>query len=217
MDQERSMYTPEFFMAWEKMTGSVENAFRYVGDGSEQNRPIALHQTRYVLASLAMAQLFKDLEQQELAAQFHFLAEAMQDLVDGIAHPLFKVEAPSRPGRQPDTSVVWRIRSSVCIGIEFLIAGGMKDDEAVQFVAKKHKKALTKILRPNAELKSSLKTWLKSFANDEVRNDVALASYKEGIARLTGLRSKYTGEQIRSAGENLVASAAERALSWAGF
>ena len=152
------------------------------------------------------------------ADRFHFLAEAMQDLVEGLPHPLFKVEALSnKRGRHPDPSAVWRIRSNVCIGVELLMAGGMDEDAAIKFVANKHKKAFKNLLRPNAELRSSITTWRKAFANDEVRNDVALSSYKEGMVLLPSFRQQCTGEQFRRAGETVSEKAAERAATLAGI
>lgn len=211
-DGHRSVYDADFFVAWEKLADQIKFSFQ-AAESEAESRPLATQQVRYVLANISIAYFLDEIGQGDLAAHFHFLAEAMNDLVDGIPHPLFKVEAPSKRGRQPDTSAIWRIRSTVCIGIEFLIAGGMSDDGAIQFVAKKHKKELASLLRPNADLKSSIKTWLKSFANDDVRNEVALSSYKQEAAHLETLRLKYTGDQIRGVGEHLVAKAAERASS----
>lgn len=211
MDQERSIYTPEFFLAWEKMAGSMENAFRYVGDGFEDGRPLALQQTRYVLASMALAQLFKDLGQQEYAANFHVLAEGLQDLVDGIPHPLFKVERSARRGRQGNTSAVWRIQASLCIGLRFMMAGGAAQSDAVASVIKKHKNSLKKLLRPGAELRTSISSWLKKFESDDVSNDVALSSYKTGISAIPDAKNKFSGEHLRLVGAKLVAAAAARA------
>ena len=97
------------------------------------------------------------------------------------------------------------------------MAGGMDEDAAIKFVANKHKKAFKNLLRPNAELRSSIKTWRKAFANDEVRNDVALSSYKEGMVLLPSFRQQCTGEQFRRAGETVSEKAAERAATLAGI
>lgn len=212
-----SAYDQGFFAAWEKFAEEISLVFKAGGDDSK-DRPLATVQTRYVLANLALAQLMKSIGQQDTADRFHFLAEAMQDLVDGLPHPLFKVEAPSnKRGRHPDSSAVWRIRSNVCIGVELFIAGGMDEDEAIKLVVNKHKNALKNLLRPNAELRSSIKTWLKAFANDEVRNEVALSSYKEGMALLPSFRQQCTGEQFRRAGERMSEKAAERASTLVGI
>jgi hypothetical protein len=70
---------------------------------------------------------------------------------------------------------------------------------------------LVNLLRPGTNLKSSLPTCLKTFATDATSNDVALASYKEGMRELGAARSCWPESDIRSAGERLVASAAAKA------
>jgi hypothetical protein len=209
-----SIYSPDFFKAWEKFADQINLVFQY--DQEAEARPIATKQMQHVMASLVVAQLLTDVGQPETAAHFHTLAEALQDVANGISHPLFKVEktdkfAAGKRGRQHDTSETWRIRSSLCIGVEFLIAGGLDQDAAVTFVIQKHRKQLVKLLRPGTGLKSCLQTWLKTFATDATSNDVALVSYKEGMRGLEVARVCRPEGDIRSAGEQLVARAAVRA------
>jgi hypothetical protein len=174
---------------------------------------LAAEQTRYVHASLAIAKLLKTVGQEELAGKFHSLAEALQDVVEGLPHPLFSVERPKATGgRRPDTAAVWRTRSSLCAGLEFLMAGGGMDQEsAINLVIKRHRTQFGKLLRPGAELKSSIRTWMKSFATDAVQNEVALSSYKLSMHELAAAKSDYSGSAIKQTGECLIASAAERA------
>lgn len=208
-----SVYDSDFFVAWEKFAGDISRAFYEAADDAI-TRPLATQQARYTVAIIRVAELLTAVGEREIANKFYALAEALNDLVEGIPHPLFKVEVSTgKRGRRPDTSAIWRIRSSVCIGIEFMKAGGMVEDDAIAQVSKAHKVALTNLLRTNTEIKSSIKTWLKSFANDEVRNEVALSSYKHGVAPLSSLRMKFTGEQIRHVGERLISDAAKWASS----
>jgi len=212
MTDGNSIYDAEFFAAWETFADQIKLVLR---DGWPEavEQPIATKQTQYVLANLAIAKLLEDVGQPEAAAPFHTLAEALQDVVEGISHPLFKVEkidihAPAKRGRQHDTSETWRGRSSLCIGIEFLIAGGLSQDEAVAFAIRKHRMQLIKLLRPGTDLKSSLPTWLKTFATDGTNNDVALSGYKHGMKRLAQFRACRPQSDVRVFGEKLVASAA---------
>lgn len=210
-----SIYDDNFFKAWETFADKIKLVFQYGGPEVEA-RPIATKQTQYVLASLALAELLSDIRQPETAAHFHTLAEALQDVVEGISHPLFRVEkinkqAAGKRGRQHDTSETWRVRSSLCIGVKFLIAGGLDQDAAVAFVIRKHRMQLINLLRPGTNLESSLLTWLKTFNTDATSNDVALASYKEGMRGLGAARASQSEGDIRSAGERLVASAAAKA------
>lgn len=212
MNADASVYSPEFFAAWETFADEVTLAFK-MASSDEADRPLATQQTRYVLAIMAMAKLLRTVEQKETAEKFHLLAEAMQDVVEGLPHPLFSVEQPkTKAGRRPDTAAVWRTRSSLCAGIGYLLAGDNVDqDEAIDLIVKKYGKHLVKLLRPGAQLKPSIRTWMKSFATDDVQNEIALKSYKLSMSGLIAAKSDFSGNQIRQAGERLIAAAAERA------
>jgi hypothetical protein len=115
-----SIYDDDFFKAWETFADQIKLVFQCGGPEAEA-RPIATKQTQYVLASMALARLLKDAGQPETAAHFHTLAQALQDVVEGVSHPLFKVEkidkhAAGKRGRQNDTSETWGIRSRLCLG-----------------------------------------------------------------------------------------------------
>jgi hypothetical protein len=211
-DEEFSLYQPEFFLAWETFVERVERAFESEDVAAEEKRPLALQQTRYVLANMALAHLFKILGRNHTADKFHLLAEAFEDVVNGISHPLFKSEAPvKKVGRRPDTAAVWRVRMNVVIALEYIFAGGGDPDTIVKDVGRRYRRQLARLQRPGTGLESSLRTWIKSFATDEVRNKVALSSYKDGMGMLQAVKAKHTKEQLKSVGENLLAIAAKRA------
>jgi hypothetical protein len=211
IDANPSIYTPEFFAAWETFLSRLEFGFE-TEDPSLAELPRTEQQGRYVLANLALADFFKTLGDSKTADKFHFLAEAFQNLTNGIVHPLFKVEKPSgKAGRPQDPSAVWRVRADVVLALQNIIAAGLDIDEAVKIAVKKHSKELSSLQRPNTDLSSSLRTWLKSFATDVVGDDVALDAYKFGMHLLEGNKSQCPGEQLKLLGENLLAGAAERA------
>lgn len=207
--------TPEVLNALQSFSDEIGRVFR---PREAAARPVATRQTQYVLASMAVAALLRDVGERKLAANFHKLAEALQDVVDGIDHPLFRVEkvdrdAAGKRGRQYDTSETWRVRASLCVGIQFLMAGGLSQGNAVSFVIRQHRSQLVNLMRPGSDLKGSLPTWIKSFATDAVSNDVALSSYKLGMKDLAALLDCRAPADIRKAGERLVASAAASAAS----
>lgn len=211
IEKDPSIYSEDFFAAWETFAEELTLAFQLNGPDAAE-RPLATEQTRYVIANMALAKLLRKLGQNESAGKFHLMAEGLQDLVEGIQHPFFKVEKPTgKAGRRNDTSAVWRTRSSVCIGLEFMIASPMEPNDAIAWAAKKHRQKLAKLQRPGTDLKKSLETWRKSFATDSVSNDVALSSYKLGISQLKAAQQVHAGNAIRQAGERLIAGAAERA------
>jgi hypothetical protein len=177
----------------------------------EAARPLATEQTRYVLANIALAKFLRKVGERDKADKFYQFAEALQDRVDGIRHPMFEIERPKgRVGRDRDTSAVWRVRASLCIGLEFMIAGGMDPEAAIALIVKQHHRKLAKLTRPGADLKRSIQTWRKSFANDAVSNNTALSIYKDGVKNLNFALSKHSGDDVRTAGERLVMLAAER-------
>lgn len=206
-----SIYTPAFFEAWETFAKELTVPLNDL-DPQPAARPLAAEQTRHIRASMAVASLLKSVGQDESAAKFHRIAQALQDLVDGIPHPLFRIERPTgKAGRRPDNSAIWGARSQVCVGLEFLIASGLEQHDAIKVATGKHRQKLAKLQRPGTDLKSSLATWLKSFAADEVANEVALEDYKLGLSQLKTAQLIHPGNRIRQAGEALIATAAAAA------
>jgi hypothetical protein len=198
---------------WQTFAVKLTNSFKMTIPEAN-DRPRAAAQTRYVLANIALVDLLRAADLQECAEHFYLLAEAMQDLVDGIPHPLFKVERSSgRGGRHADTSAVWRTRSSICIGLAYVIASGEDSENAIKAALGKYRKQFAKVQRPGTELETSLKSWMKAFANHEVENVVALSHYKHGIGSLKAAQLNHTGIQIRQAGQRLIAGAANRAAT----
>lgn len=179
---------------------------------AEPEHPAATRQMRYVHAAMAVAKLLRAGGEDESAERFHELAEALQDVAEGLPHPLFLVERPDAAGgRRRDTAAIWRTRAILCYGLEFLKAGGLDQDQAIAFALTEHRKALSKLLRPGAELRTSIAKWMKSFSTEEIQNEIALESYKKGLALLTASKADHTGAAIKMAGETIIQKAAERA------
>jgi hypothetical protein len=207
------VYTGEFFEAWETFADQIGLIFQYSG---EDARPIATRQMQFVSANVALATLLHNIGEPVARDNFRALAEALQDVVHGINHPLFRVEkankhAPGKRGRQRDTSETWRVRATLCTGIQFLIASGLAQDKAIDFVFRRHKKQLERLLRTKTALKTSLPEWLESFQANAISNDVALSIYKLQMKELASVRVVKTPAAIRQAGEQLVAAAAASA------
>jgi hypothetical protein len=213
MSGEKRLYTPEFFIAWESFLTEVTRAFE-AEDTEGEDRPLSLQQIRYVHANMAIAKLLRDLGDRETASKFHLLAEAIHDLAEGNTHPLLKVEK-TKGGRQADISAVWRLRASVCISLKFMIAGGVTDQIAIESAAKRHRDKLSKLQRPGTDLVSNLGGWLKKFSADDVSNEMALSAYREGMQLLTLYRAERTGDQIKKAGDDMLAKAADEAAALA--
>jgi hypothetical protein len=177
--------------------------------GDAHTRPVAAKQKQYMLAISAVTKFLHTVGKDNTAAPFFLLAEAMQDLMEGKTHPLFKVQkadehAASKRGRQFDTTETWRLRASLCVGIQYLIASGMEQDEAVNLVVRKHRMQLQKLLRPGSDLETSIPTWLKTFATDATTNEDGLFTYKDGMRLLEEDKTSADGAKLRQFGANMI-------------
>src|SRR5262245_27124234 len=116
--------------AWAAFIAELKEAFESGGEEKVQKRPIAVKQAQYTFANLAVARLLHNAGPRDMAEQFRKIAQALQDVVDVQPHPLFAVDGlPAKSGRRPDTTEVWHIRSNLCVGLRFLMAGGDMDQE----------------------------------------------------------------------------------------
>jgi hypothetical protein len=191
---------------WVDCVAGLDKAFN-ADDPNEKARPLAGKQLRYFYASLAVARLLQANGHKELAHRFVELAEAFHDKAEGIDHPLFALEQGRRPGAQPDTSAVWRIRANICVAMKYLMAGGKTEVEAIK-AALQYGKAFERLTRADSTgLLISLGTWLKSFASDKAPQ-VALTVYKDGVADITNYQLSHTGKETQEKGEKLLRGAA---------
>jgi hypothetical protein len=207
-----SRYEPKFFAAWETFADKIQRIFSK-GEQDARTRPLAETQGRYAIAIWAMADLLYSIGQRDLAMHFHLLAEALHDLAEGKDTPLLKVE--KKRGRKSDTNETWRLRASLCIGIQYLIASGMEQGKAITFVVRKYGTQLQGLprlgSRPGSDLKSSIGTWLKTFASEQVRNDAAQWTYRKELQRLQEIKTSTDGTRLRQAGLKLIEKTALRA------
>ena len=209
-----SRYEPKFFAAWETFADKIQRIFNN-GEQDAQTRPLAETQNRYAIAIWAMAELLYSIGQRDVAMRFHSLAEALHDSAEGKDPPLFKVE--KKRGRKSYTNEIWRLRASLCIGIQYLIASSMEKDKAIAFVVRKYRTQLQGLRGQDRgqgpDLKSSIGTWLKKFASEEVRNDAAQWTYRKELQRLKEIKASTDGTRLRQAGLNLIEKTAMRARS----
>lgn len=205
------MYDSRFFKGWEAFTEILSET--YGRPASDANEVLVVRQLRYSIVIGALGQLLEDLKEREIAHEFHALSHAFMDIAEGVVDPIFSSQKKKRKkGRANDPTEQWVLRASVVLGVHFLLAGELPEDAAYKIV-QKYKKGLSLLLRPGAELKSSAKTWLESFAAEKVTNELALETYKEGLDRLELLKVGFLKEVLRSMGEGVIKKAAERATS----
>jgi hypothetical protein len=208
-----SEYSPGFFKHWETFADDVSRAFANAGP-VQPDRPIIEQQKQYILAISAVAKLLRHVNQgdpavHEISDRFLQMAFALEDLTNGIPHPLFKAATDGKQGRPSDSTGVWIIRSTLCLSLEYLAAAGV--DDGIALAVRKHRKQFEKLQRPNTDLKKSLASWRKGFASEQVANQIALRRYQYGVGVLNSDRQRLTDEKLRSTGENLLSQAAARA------
>jgi hypothetical protein len=194
--------------AWDTCVSTLERAFLSTVP-QETDQPLATKQIRYFHGSMAVARMLKDTGNSDLAAHFHLLAEALYDLAEGKANPLFEVERGRKRGSPPDVNSVWRIRANVCVAIEYMIAGGKTEEETLEYVFEQHGDQFSRLIRPDSKgLDSSLLTWLKSFRDEAVANDAAQKIFKYSISSIEELREQKTGQQLQQFAKAKLKSAA---------
>jgi hypothetical protein len=214
---------PELLAALETFANEVQQIFNI---GEEENGeqhaeagPVAARQKQYMVATLAVAKLLRTIGKLDAAEPFLSLADAWRDVAERkIQPPLFKVEkadkhAAAKRGRKFDPTETQRIRAYLCVGIRYLIASDVKEDEAVNFVARNYRTQFQNLLRPKSDpdLKKSIQGWLKKFATDEISDEDALSIYKEGMGQLKEDKTSVGGPMLRRAGENMIGNTAFKA------
>jgi hypothetical protein len=135
-----------------------------------------------------------------------------------IQSPLFKVEkvdkhAAAKRGRKFDPTETQRVRAYLCVGIQYLIASGVKEDKAVNFVVRNYRAQFKNLLRPKSDpdLKTSIKGWLKKFSTDEISDEEALSVYKDGMRLLKEDKTSAGGAMLQRCGENMIGATAFKA------
>jgi hypothetical protein len=209
---------PELLAALKTFADEVQEILNN-GEQDADAGPIAAKQKQFMFLSLAVAKLLRTIGKRGAAEPFLSLADAWKDVVERKIHPrLFKVEkvdkdVAAKRGRKFDPTETQRVRAYLCVGIEYLIASGTKEDEAVNFVARKYKTQFQNLPRPKSDpdLKKSIQGWLKKFATDEISDEEALSIYKEGIGLLEEDKKSAGGAMLKRYGENMIGSTAFQA------
>jgi hypothetical protein len=207
---------PELLAALETFANEVQAIF----SNDEQDAGaglIAARQKQYMLASLAVPKLLRTIGRPAAAEPFLSLDDAWRDVVERKIQPrLFKVEKPdkhaaSKRGRKFDPTETQRVRAYLCVGLQYLIASGVKEDAAVNFVVQNYRAQFQNLLRPGADLAKSIPGWLKKFATDEINDEEALLIYKEEMGQLEEDKKSADRAMLRRYGVNMIGATAFKA------
>jgi hypothetical protein len=188
-------------------------------DPREAERPIAARQLRYFRAMRAVGAFLKEVGKAHLQRRFYELAEALYARSEGHNHRLFEIDEsakqrPSKPrhpvelrrGRRPDGPDIWRLRANLCAGIRWLMAGGQRQEEAIQAAVKEHHKSLVKIQRSGTkDLAKAIEGWLTRLENPTPSdNQVAVAIFQNEIAHVEILRRNLSEAELRNMGKGRI-------------
>jgi hypothetical protein len=178
---------------------NLNRAFLPPGEGSLDAKisraagPLATLRLQYVIA-LAHVGRFLESAGAPLDTLNHFgrLGTALADLNSGAVHAI--LTPPIGTGRSPDATDIWAIRASAAVGLEFLIASGMKHKEAAALAARKapglrkvlrvgrRRKDIEKPSRPgkDEDLASSLLKWRAKLL-EQTRENTAIGTAMGGV------------------------------------
>jgi hypothetical protein len=209
---------PELLAALKTFANEIQEILNN-GEQDAETGPIAAKQKQYMFLDLAVAKLLRTIGKRDAAEPFLSLADTWRDVTERkIQPPLFKVEkvdkhAPAKRGRKFDPTETQRIRAYLCVGIQYLIASGMEEDEAVNFVVRNYRAQFQNLLRPKLvpDLRKSIQGWLTKFATDEISDEEALSTYKEGMKQLEEDKTSVNGAMLRRYCENMIGATALKA------
>jgi hypothetical protein len=208
---------PELLAALETFANEVQEILNN-GEQDAETGPIAAKQKQHMFLALAVAKLLRTIGRPGAAEPFISLADAWRDVAERkIQPPLFKVEkadehGAAKRGRKFDPTETQRIRAYLCVGIQYLIASDViKQDEAVNFVVRNYRAQFQNLLRPGADLETSIPSWLKDFATDEISDEEALSIYKEGMGQLVEDKASVGGAMLGRVGESMIENTALKA------
>jgi len=218
-----SQFLVGFFPAFIELAERLEEVFcrnpeKRKGDRSETLR------TRYRLAIHALAVFFdhldvpdQDLATKGVALRFAQLAMMLDDLTNGITHPVL---APSRRkvggkgkkrGRSQDRFDVWRARNLAVLGIEFLVVSGYDPARAAKLAAKKYP-SLDRLKRNKSDNReTALLSWRKNLSEGKISNEI-VGDIHSDSSKLMALVTSYPSAAWKErAGLDLLAKAAREA------
>ena len=212
------MKTPQDIQAqnatWELQIAAIR---QYRADMRELYRGDLTGRPRLIGALERTATLFEAIgETAATAVDFSTLALALRDAERCRGHPLID-PAPLEHGRPPERSDKWKLRADAVVAIEFLIAGGQKLSEAIEFAASCP--GLEKLPQDGAALWSSLRSWrfsLKAAREaGQFESALALDTYKTGMSMLDTLKETSPQSQLIAYGTANLSRAGQEAAALA--
>jgi len=210
-------YTLNLLRAFGDLLPKLERAYE------QPARDAADERSQHAVAQLAVAQFLKQVGPDYLAPiadQFVKLAQALNDLDNGIRVPIFDLAQ-----KRSDPTVVWLARACVAVAVEIMRQCGHSRgrERAAKLVAKKHP-GLEQLITESgsrrrsdslsrrsdslekaiiSRLERAIISWCENFSSHKIRNEVAAGVYD----KLKAWASNLNSDQMESAADQLLQGA----------
>src|SRR5262249_10261700 len=150
---------------------------------------------RFAAALHYIALFFGRFHAAPIANRVFELGSMIADLNQGISNDLLTPSTPDN--RRPDSSLLWRARARVVIGLDALIRAGRRQSDAARDIernfselkklvsAKRRSDGLVKVV-----LWKTIIDWRKRFASGSVKNSQAMIEYEIGKELVENLASQ---------------------------
>jgi hypothetical protein len=135
------------------------------------------------------------------------ISVALLDLDNGVTHPIF--EAKELGHGPPDSSVVWRSRTTLAIALDYLIEAKVPSYIALKKISETP--GIEKLLSKGASAEKSPLNWRTTLGNGVVANEWAREQWegsRKFIAELTGSPSEKR-KVLKAEATRLIAAATE--------
>src|SRR5262245_54128070 len=172
--------------------------------------------SQHVLALLAIAGFLNRVGPEgdlaHFANRFAKLAQALQDLNEGVRAPILDLALAKRS----DRTVVWLARAHVALAVETMRRCGYSRQRAAKWAAKKHpglKKLITEsdTHQRSKSLEKAIISWCEDFSRSrKVKNHFAARIYSVGLNNLNAWAPNRNSDQMQREADRLLQEAVAR-------
>ena len=166
--------------------------------------------SQHVFALRVIAQFLNRVGPDHLAHfadQFAKLAQALQDLNDGVRAPILYPALAKRS----DQTLVWLARAHVALAVETMQRCGHSRKSAANWAAKAHPE-LEQLITESAihrsrRLETAIISWCEDFSSRKILNDIAARVYSIGLNDLKAWAPNLNSDQMQGAADALLQQA----------
>jgi hypothetical protein len=206
MAKDETAYTINLQRAFNDLLPKLKRAYgQPAGDAAEMR-------SQHAVALLAIAGFLDRMGPDYLAHfadQFANLAQALNDLDNGIRAPIFDLALAKRS----DQTQVWLARAHVALAVETMQRCGHSRKRAAKWAAKKHpdlKQLITESgshIERSKSLEKVMISWCEDFSSHKIKNPQAARAYSEGLSKLKAWAPNCNSDQMQGEADRLLQKA----------